>query len=154
TDDLLLRCADDQRTVNWITTHGRFRARLGGPTAGNPLLRRAQHQAYEDPTKRLAIAQRLIAGKIHNCRQLLLRAARDATGQPQSVLRPAAQPHAEPPASTATTTNIDSLLGVEGTAARDYFSTFPALCTAANAPFIRSRRPPTDPLNCLLSFAY
>src|SRR5712692_10378672 len=48
TDDLLLRCADDRRTVSWLTSHGRFRARLGGPTAGNPLLRRSQHRAHED----------------------------------------------------------------------------------------------------------
>ena len=75
TDDLLLRCADDRRTVSWLTGPGRFRARLSGPTAGNPLLRRAQHRAHEDQRHRLTIAQRMIAGKLHNSRQVLLRAA-------------------------------------------------------------------------------
>jgi CRISP-associated protein Cas1 len=72
TSDLLLRCADDGRTVSWLTAFGRFRARLCGPTAGNPLLRRAQYRAHDDPVPRMAIAQRMIAGKIHNSRQVLL----------------------------------------------------------------------------------
>lgn len=154
TDDLLLRCADDQRTVNWITTHGRFRARLGGPTTGNPLLRQAQHRAHDDPPRRLQIAQRLIAGKIHNSRQLLLRAARDATGQRQTTLRTAAERLADYLPTLGHATNLDAVLGIEGTAARTYFTTYPALSPHASSPFHRSRRPPTDPLNCLLSFAY
>lgn len=75
TDELMLRCADDHRSVSWMTGFGRFRARLSGPTAGNPLLRRAQHRAYEDPQVRVSIARRMVAGKIHNSRQVLLRSA-------------------------------------------------------------------------------
>jgi CRISPR-associated protein Cas1 len=154
TDDLLLRCADDRRTVSWLTGLGRFRARLCGPTAGNPLLRRAQHRVYEDQGRRLAIAQRMIAGKLHNSRQVLLRAARDATGAKQTALRTAADRHARLLPLTGQAADTEALLGIEGTAARDYFAVFPALCPRSPDPFQRTRRPPADPVNCLLSFLY
>src|SRR5262249_37357388 len=79
TDDLLHRCAADGRSVTWLTRNGRFLARVSGPQVGSPLLRMAQYRAHEDPARRLAIAKTFVAGKLHNYRQLLLRAARDAT---------------------------------------------------------------------------
>ena len=154
TDELVLRCADDRRTVSWLTGFGRFRARLCGPTAGNPLLRHAQHQAHNDPGRRLAIAQHMVAAKIHNSRQVLLRAARDATGHPQAQLRTAAQQQAQLLAETGRASGIDVLLGIEGTAARTYFAAFPTISSRVGGSFSRSRRPPADPLNCLLSFLY
>ncbi|RVW01991.1 type I-C CRISPR-associated endonuclease Cas1c [Rhodococcus xishaensis] len=154
TNELLLRCADDRRTVSWLTSFGRFRARLDGPTVGNPLLRRAQHRAHEDSQRRLEIAQGMVAGKIHNSRQVLLRAARDVAGQRQDVLRAAAQRHAETLRAAALVPHMEALLGVEGTAARDYFGAYPALSTRISAPFERSRRPPVDQANCVLSFLY
>jgi CRISPR-associated protein Cas1 len=154
TDELLLRCADDRRSVSWLTGFGRFRARLCGPTAGNPLLRHAQHQAHADPQRRLGIAQHMVAGKLHNSRQLLLRAARDAAGDRQAQLRTTAQQHADLLAQTARASDIDTLLGVEGTAARGYFAAFPTISGRLNGSVTRSRRPPVDPLNCLLSFLY
>lgn len=154
TGELLLRCADDQRTVNWLTGAGRFRARLGGPTAGNPLLRRSQHRAHEDSRYRLAIAQRMIAGKIHNSRQVLLRAARDAPTVRQSTLRTSAERHASLLQLAGQARDLDSLLGIEGAAAREYFAAFPAMCPSSPDPFERIRRPPADKANCLLSFLY
>jgi CRISP-associated protein Cas1 len=154
TDDLLLRCADDRRTVSWLTGPGRFRARMGGPTAGNPLLRRAQHRAYEDQAGRMAIARRMVAGKIHNSRQVLLRAARDVTGTRQELLRKTADRHAQLLPGTGQAADLEVLLGIEGTAARAYFAVFPALCPDSPDPFERTRRPPADPANCLLSFLY
>jgi CRISPR-associated protein Cas1 len=154
TDELLLRCADDRRSVSWLTGFGRFRARLSGPTVGNPLLRHAQHQAHTDPQRRLAIAQHIVAGKLHNSRQVLLRAARDTAGDRQDRLRTAARQQADLLAQTARSADIDSLLGVEGTAARAYFGAFPIICGRLNGAFNRSRRPPVDPLNSLLSFLY
>jgi len=156
-DEVLLRCADDRRTVSWLTGFGRYRARLCGPTAGNPLLRQAQHRAHDDPPHRLGIAQRMVAGKIQNCRQVLLRAGRDATGTKQATLRAAAQRQAELLGETGHANHLDVLLGIEGTAARDYFAAFPALSAdhqRSGGVFVRSRRPPTDPINCLLSFLY
>lgn len=154
TQELLLRCADDQRSVSWLTGFGRFRARMGGPTAGNPLLRRAQHRAYENSASRLAIAQRMVAGKIHNARQVLLRTARDTTGDRQTILRAAAQRQAETLTTLGQTSDLDTLLGAEGTAARDYFAALPSMCAHSGETFLRTRQPPTDPVNCLLSFLY
>jgi len=154
TDDLLLRCADDQRSVSWLTGFGRFRARLSGPTAGNPLLRRAQHRAHDDPERRLAIARSMVAGKIHNARQVILRAARDAARNRQAFLRDAARQQADLLARIPRAPDVEALLGIEGTSARGYFAVFPTMCAGAGASFARSRRPPTDPLNCLLSFSY
>lgn len=154
TDDLLLRCADDRRSVNWLTGYGKFRARITGPAAGNPLLRRDQHRAYEDPVRRLELARRMIAGKIQNARQVLLRAARDQTGTKKTDLRRAAQHHADAVGNAAVAADLDELLGIEGTAARHYFAVFPTMSALADTPFVRSRRPPADPLNSLLSFCY
>lgn len=154
TGDLLLRCADDRRTVSWLTEYGRFRARVNGPTAGNPLLRKAQHEAHQDVNRRISIAQRMIAGKIHNCRQLLLRAARDADAEGQASLRATAERHAQSLTDTGQATDIDTLLGIEGTTARDYFAAFHLLSKQVDTRFVRIRRPPTDSLNCLLSFLY
>jgi CRISPR-associated protein Cas1 len=152
TDDLLLRCADDGRSVSWLTGMGRFRARLSGPTSGNPLLRQAQHRAADNPEHRLTLARAMVAGKIHNARQVLLRAARDASGHRQSVLRAAAELQAERLVLLRSAQDINEALGVEGIAARDYFAALPSLAPGARTG--RTKRPPTDPLNCLLSFLY
>ncbi|PSK68014.1 CRISPR-associated endonuclease Cas1 [Micromonospora sp. MH33] len=155
TDDLLLRCADDRRPVSWLTANGRFRARVTGPTNGNPLLRRAQHQAAETTTRRHDLAVTMVAGKIHNCRQVLLRTARDTSGHRQTALRASAELIAQRLDLLASTTTIDEVLGVEGIAARDYFAALPYLLSGKEwQPTGRNRRPPTDPVNCLLSFLY
>jgi CRISPR-associated protein Cas1 len=157
TDDLLLRCADDGRSVSWLTINGRFRGRMTGRTNGNPLLRQAQHRAHDNPARRLPIARAVVAGKIHNTRQVLLRAARDATDTRQTHIRDAAARQADLLPRAADATSLDELLGIEGTAARDYFATLPTLLTTRNRAIDmpgRRRRPPTDPVNCLLSFSY
>lgn len=154
TSDLLLRCADDRRTVTWLTGYGRFRARVNGPTAGNPLLRKAQHEAHQDVGRRTSIAQRMIAGKIHNCRQLLLRSARDADDEGRALLRTTAERHAQSLIAAGQVTNVETLLGIEGTTARDYFGAFHLMSKRVDGSFVRTRRPPADPMNCLLSFLY
>ena len=155
-DELLLRCADDGRSVSWLTSSGRFRAGLIGPTHGNPILRQAQHRAADAPERQLPIAIAVVAGKIHNARQVLLRAARDTSGQRQTALRASAELLAGRLALLATAASTDHVLGVEGIAARDYFAAMPNLLgehTDWKASG-RSKRPPTDPLNSLLSFLY
>lgn len=155
TDELLLRCADDGRSVSWLTSMGRFRARVAGPTVGNPLLRQAQHRAADTAEHRLRIAAAMIAGKIHNSRQVLLRAARDSSGSRQTALRAVADLLAKRLGLLRTAQAIDEVLGVEGIAARDYFGSFPHLIASKRwETSSRTKRPPADPLNCLLSFLY
>ncbi|WP_328345219.1 type I-C CRISPR-associated endonuclease Cas1c [Micromonospora sp. NBC_00421] len=156
TDDLLLRCADDGRSVSWLTGSGRFRAGLIGPTHGNPLLRQAQHRAADSPQRQLPIAVAIVAGKIHNARQVLLRTARDTSGPRQTALRATAELLAQRLELLTTTASTNEILGVEGIAARDYFAAMPYLL-GDNTDWKasgRNKRPPTDPLNCLLSFLY
>ena len=150
--DLLHRCAADGRSLTWVSRNGRFLARVNGGQTGNPLLRLAQYRAYDTSTRRLAIARAIVAGKLHNYRQLLLRAARDATGTRQTRLRDIAARHADALTGLPDTPSLTALLGVEGNAARDYFQGIDLLAPGTAAG--RTRRPPLDPVNCLLSFGY
>jgi CRISP-associated protein Cas1 len=152
TSDLLHRCATDGRSITWVSRNGRFLARAGGPQSGSPLLRLAQYRAYDDPAHRLAIAKAVVAGKLHNYRQLLLRSARDATDARQAQLRDIAARHAAALAELATATALTQVMGIEGQAARDYFRGLDLLSPGVAAG--RTRRPPRDPFNCLLSFGY
>ena len=150
----MLRCADDRRTVTWLTGLGRFRARLCGPTAGNPLLRRAQHRAHEDQRQRLAIAQRMIAGKLHNSRQVLLRAARDAAGTRQATLREAADRHARLPSAGRPGRRHRDPDGNRGSSRPRLLRCLSRPVRPLTRPVRRTRRPPATPVNCLLSFLY
>lgn len=154
--DLQLRCAADGRSLTWMSGFGKFRARVIGPVVGNPLLRHAQHQAHDDNPRRLEIAKRFVAGKLHNTRQLLLRAARDTSGQRQTSLRKAADAQATALHEVPNAQDVDTLFGIEGRAARDHFEAVPHMLTPGTdmAFADRNRRPPTDPVNCLLSFLY
>ena len=155
---LLHRCADDGRSVVLLDRNGRFKGRLEGPVSGNVLLRKAQHQAVNDPQQTLAIARNLVAGKVQNVRQVVLRGARDTDDQQDSAqLKETAQALAIALDQTATATDLDQLRGFEGEAARRYFGTFSCLIREDRETFRlsgRNRRPPRDPINALLSFLY
>jgi CRISPR-associated protein Cas1 len=155
---LLHRCADDGRSVVLLDRNGRFKGRLEGPVSGNVLLRKAQHQAVNAPQHTLAIARNLVAGKVQNVRQIVLRGARD-TDDPQdsAQLKEAAQALANTLDQTAGATDLDQLRGFEGEAAHRYFSAFSCLIREDRETFRlngRNRRPPRDPMNALLSFLY
>jgi CRISPR-associated protein Cas1 len=151
-DDLVHRCAADGRSVTWVTRNGRFLARATGAQTGNPFLRLAQFRAHEDPDHRLGLAQAFVAGKLHNYRQLILRAARDTTGSRQTRLREVAGRHADALGHVAVARGLSEVLGIEGQAAREYFHALDVLVPGVVNG--RTRRPPTDPINCLLSFGY
>jgi CRISPR-associated protein Cas1 len=152
TDDLVHRCAADGRSITWVTRNGRFLARTSGPHTGNPHLRLAQVRIHDNPEARLTLAKTFVAGKLHNYRQLLLRAARDTTGTRQTRLRDIAEDHAHALTQLADAGSLAETLGIEGRAARDYFQGLDQL--APGVATGRTRRPPTDPVNCLLSFGY
>jgi CRISP-associated protein Cas1 len=133
-------------------TYGGWLAGLStGLPSKNVMLR--IRQTTEAARGNLEDPRRMIAGKIRNCRVLLRRHGGDAMARCVGQLKALAD-QAEQAESAA------SLLGIEGTAARLYFEAFPALLTAADAlpgpsfTGLRNRRPPTDAVNCLLSFCY
>jgi CRISP-associated protein Cas1 len=155
---LIHRCAADGRSIVWLTQSGRFQGRLAGPTTGNVLLRRAQHGAICDVGRTLDIARFVVAGKLQNARSVLMRAAREAKdGEDEGRLRSAAQVHADGIESAQRATDIAQLRGVEGYAAKAYFGAFSGMIRTNREGFEfggRSKRPPKDGINALLSFAY
>lgn len=154
---LIHRCADDGRAVVFMTSAGRFKARVVGPQRGNVLLRRNQHQALSDPNRPALLAKQFVAGKIQNSRLVLMRGARDSTGDPAERLRKAAGQLADMLGNLHAATGLDQIRGAEGVAAKAYFGAFPALIRRDKQAFKfdgRSRRPPRDRVNSLLSFLY
>jgi len=154
----LARCAQDGRFVVFLDRNGRFQARVEGPISGNVLLRCAQHAAMGNADKALTIARHVVGGKIQNSRQIFLRAARE-TDDPSDgeMLRQTAESLANVLGRLPLAEDLDYLRGLEGEAARKYFAAFDRMVREDRATFTlngRNRRPPTDPVNALLSFLY
>ena len=142
-----------------LDDNGRFKARLEGAVSGNVLLRQSQFQRVENADFSLDIARACVAGKIKNTRQVLQRGARESKSQEEAktlarlVDDLAASLRALPEVSS-----LDSLRGVEGEAARQYFSGLNLLVRPDQRDAFnmdgRTRRPPRDRFNALLSFLY
>ncbi len=158
TPQLIHRCGADGRGLVWMSRGGRFLARLCGATGGNVLLRRAQHEALSDQALSAVIARQMVAAKIQNCRQVVLRGAREAlTSEDRSVLGEASERLAGSLVRLGEETDLQVVRGIEGEAARAYFGAFGHLVRVDRdemSPAGRTRRPPRDRMNCLLSFLY
>jgi CRISPR-associated protein Cas1 len=156
---LMHRCADDGISLVLLDDNGRFKARLEGGISGNILLRQTQHRRAVDEQFTLATAQAMIAGKLRNSRQVLMRGAREAEDlEDREILSTAAESLARSIRNLLSISSLDMLRGFEGDAAKVYFSALPCLIRpnirehfAMNG---RSRRPPRDRFNALLSFLY
>jgi CRISPR-associated protein Cas1 len=153
------RLADDGIALVLLDENGRFKARLEGPVSGNILLRQAQHSKAADAAFALDLARAIVAGKIRNARHVLLRGAREAKNADEATqLERGAHDLAAALRSLPAATSLDEVRGVEGDAARRYFERMTLLIRPqARAEFRmegRSRRPPRDRLNALLSFLY
>lgn len=155
---LLHRCADDGRSLVWLTEHGSFKARLAGSTTGNVLLRKAQHDALSDADATILVARHIVAGKLQNARSVLMRSAREANDDgDRAVLSEAAKVHASSIRDAESAKDLATLRGIEGYAAKTYFAAFTSMIRANREVFRfteRTRRPPRDPINALLSFVY
>ena len=151
-------CRDRQFNVSFLTEEGRFLARLVPAISGNVLLRRAQYRLADSPEAAVRIARAIVAAKIQNCRNLLLRSARECDDAAQAdQLRRAGDRLAGAVETLARAPTLDSVRGCEGDAARNYFAAFNAMIRQQRDGFAmtqRSHRPPLDPLNALLSFLY
>lgn len=142
-----------------LDENGRFKARLEGAVSGNVLLRRAQHQRSMDAAFTLDTARACVAGKVKNTRQVLMRGAREAKSEAEAAqLTRGANDLAATLRALPSAADLDVLRGLEGEAARQYFACLPLLVRAdAREHFAmdgRSRRPPRDRFNALLSFLY
>jgi CRISPR-associated protein Cas1 len=155
---LLGLCAERDVAVSFLTEHGKFLARVVGSTHGNVLLRRAQYRIADDEEPRASIARAMVIGKVSNCRVVLLRAARERPPGPEATeLEGAARRLGMILSRLESPRPLDETRGIEGEAAQVYFSSFDYLITVAKEEFFfrgRSRRPPLDNVNALLSFLY
>ena len=156
---LMHRLADEGKSLVLLDEHGRFKARLEGPVSGNILLRQAQHRQADKPAFALEIARAAIAGKLKNSRTLILRGAREAD-HPDAAnsLTRIADNLAASLRGAKEALDMDSLRGIEGEAARGYFAALNLIVKPQHrADFAlngRTRRPPLDRFNALLSFLY
>jgi CRISP-associated protein Cas1 len=155
---LLGHCAENHVAVSFMTENGRFLARVQGPVSGNVLLRREQYRRADDPAATNFMARSVLTAKIANSRTVLLRAARDHGDKTDSAaLERASETLARSLARMNGSLSIDELRGIEGEAARTYFGAFNECITVDKDSFFfneRSRRPPMDNMNALLSFLY
>lgn len=158
---LLGYCAEQKISVSFLTSHGKFLARMEGPVSGNVLLRREQYRVADDPARCAAIVRNTLAGKLYNQRVVLGRGLRDHGDKFTDADRTALE-HAHLRLKRITTvmsqdTTVDLLRGHEGEAAQAYFGAFDHLIRVPDAELRfhgRSRRPPLDAVNALLSFLY
>lgn len=155
---LMALCAEAGVAVSFLTEHGRYLASVRGFTQGNVLLRREQYRRADDRMASLDIARNMVAAKLANARAVLLRGARDyPEAEGHDALDMGARRLARQVEKARTTDDLDSLRGIEGEGANCYFAVFTHLLTSESTGFTmngRSRRPPRDPINALLSFLY
>lgn len=156
--ELMGRCAALGIDLCFFSPRGKFLARTVGEERGNVLLRQTQYRIAENEVSSCRIARNFILGKVYNSRWVLERATRD---HPQRVpteqfKRTSTQLAAALPLLEQCE-DLDQLRGLEGEAAQRYFDCFNGLILQQNQDFSftsRSRRPPLDNINALLSFAY
>ena len=156
---LMHRLAEAGIALVLLDDNGRFKARLEGSVSGNVLLRQAQFQRVADASFTLDMARACVAGKIKNTRQVLQRGAREAkAGDEARTLARLADDLAASLRALPAAASLDALRGLEGEAARQYFSGLNLLVRpdqrTAFAMDGRTRRPPRDRFNAMLSFLY
>ena len=157
---LMAHCAENGVTITYLNQFGKFLARVEGPVSGNVLLRRTQHLLGANLENSVAIARAMLAGKLYNQRYVLRRYLRDYGDQTNQQQALAELTTAEKRLSRCLNQlndckAIDTLMGREGEAAQVYFGVFQHLLRQDEFTFdVRRRRPPTDPVNALLSFVY
>ncbi len=155
---LMGACAERNIGLCFLTPHGRFLARVTGKVKGNVLLRKKQYAVSEKDEESTKIAASFLLGKVSNCRKVLERAVRDhALLVDVQALAGASSSLKESMHAIQECGTISDLMGFEGSAAKVYFSVFDQLILQQKDTFRfdeRTRRPPLDNFNALLSFLY
>lgn len=151
-------CGEKDVTLSFLTQNGRFLARVQGPVSGNVLLRKEQYRRSDDACASAVIARSIVTAKIANSRVVLQRAQRDRQElQDNPAIKKALDNLWALIQAVKDEADLDRVRGIEGSAANSYFSVFNSLVGANREQFAfngRSRRPPKDNMNALLSFLY
>lgn len=155
---LMGKCAEMNKSLVFMSPNGGFLAKVTGKSYGNILLRREQYRICDNPQRSAEIARNMISAKIANCASVVGRAARDhgmridseSFSRVYSLLQ-------KGKTDAYKAADSDSLRGLEGECANRYFSVFDDMILQQKDDFFykgRSRRPPMDNVNALLSFSY
>lgn len=155
---VLEQCVEAGISVTFLTTAGKLVARVDAPMSGNVLLRRTQFRHADDDAKSLEIARSFVAGKLNNCRSILMHASRGEDGEAsvrRLELRTASARVRLAIGGAAAATTMEELRGQEGIGSRSYFGAFSRLLRQDSLRMAgRNRHPPRDPVNAMLSFVY
>lgn len=158
---LMAACAESGIALSFLSPHGRFLARVEGQRTGNVLLRRAQYRAADDPARAVPVVRGIVTAKAANQRTVLRRALRDHGDRMADAVRATIEAAdlrlSHIARRAAQSDDVATLRGHEGDAAGLYFSAFDAMIQRDRDAFAfrgRSRRPPLDRINALLSFLY
>lgn len=152
TTQAIQECCRRGMPVVFMSSGGWFYGMTSGPLSRNAPLRLLQYQHHLDPASSLRFSCAMIGGKIRNCRTLLRRNAENLDADTLARLKESAE-------DAESAKSLESLLGIEGNAARIYFGAFASMLkpSGPGTSFSfegRNRRPPRDPVNALLSLAY
>ena len=157
TPQLMEFCAENNVGISYLSENGRFLARVQGAQQGNVLLRKAQYAMADNELHSLAIARPIIAAKGANYRNILLRHQRNHPEQDNDGVASAANAMSSRLPEIQRALTLDELRGHEGECATLYFGVLSSLIIAQQEDFVftrRSKRPPLDAANALLSFLY
>lgn len=153
---LMGKCSDYGIGLSFISPNGKFLARVNGKTKGNIFLRKAQFEQFANPP--LLLAQNTVAAKLSNTRFLIKRSIRDNAGiDDDNALSDCISKLEDGIESVYGTTETEVLMGIEGNCAKAYFDIFDRLILHQKEDFYlnsRTKRPPLDPVNAVLSFLY
>lgn len=155
---LMGACAARGIGLAFCTPRGKFLARVCGENSGNVLLRRTQYRIADDPSQSIRIARTMLFGKLYNSRRSIERTRRDHAMRVDADRLAAASDTIQKLLGQVLETSVpDTLRGFEGVAAGAYYGVLDEMILGDKDTFsfrTRNRRPPTDPVNAMLSFAY
>jgi len=155
---VMYHCTRNAVAVTFLSETGRFLAQVHGPTSGNVLLRREQYRRADKAVPRARIPRSFVLAKIINSRTVLRRAMRDHAESPGlDAAHTAVRRLTRLVAAVKEKDRLEEILAIEAEAGRVYFNVFDHLILAQKEDFVftrRSRRPPLDNINALLSFIY
>lgn len=154
---LLAFCSENDVTITFLSENGYFLGRLCGPVSGNVLLRKRQYESMSDTAFVNRFVRDLLFCKIRNSKAVLQRHARSAADDAvRSALSDSASVLTDLAGRLDSCADLDSMRGVEGAAASVYFSQFDELLSSPKGYRfeVRSRRPPENEVNAVLSFVY
>ena len=153
---LMGKCVSKNISINFISPQGKFLAKVCGETKGNVFMRVAQIDTFRECG--LILAQNTMAAKFSNTRQLIRRTLHDNPSlRDDEQIKKVMEVLDTRISKVFDANTMEEIMGIEGNCAQNFFSVFDKLITNKNVPFtfeFRTKRPPLDPINALLSFVY